>query len=409
VTLPDQAVSAQPASKQGTSTSQASGSEGRPGVFLMINSFETGGSERQFAALAGSLDPESFRLNLGCVMQKGSFLEGFGDVPTFGLGGSLYRWQSIKARLRLARHLRDRDVQIAHSFDFYTNLTLIPAARLAGVPVVIGSQRQLGDLLTRAQTRVQTEMFRWCDAVVCNSRAAADLLVAGGLPATKTFVIGNGLPPLAFAQAEPALPRISGRVRIGMVARMNTSSKNHKIFIQTASSLCSQYPELDFVLVGDGPLRGELEREADSLGCKNRVSFLGDRRDIPAVLASLDVSVLPSASESLSNVILESMAAGVPVIANRVGGNIELLGDDRGVLIQPNDKDALAQAVGSLVREPGRRLEIGRRAREFARANFSLENMRIRHEQLYLDLLRRKKWHSKPTVTESSQHAGRVS
>jgi glycosyltransferase involved in cell wall biosynthesis len=375
----------------------------------MINSFETGGSERQFAALARSLDPESFRLHLGCVMQKGSFLEGFGDVPTFGLGGSLYKWQSIMARLRLARHLRDQDVQIAHSFDFYTNLTLIPAARLARVPVVIASQRQLGDLLTSGQSRVQTAMFRWCDAVVCNSRAAADLLIARGLPASKTVVIGNGLPASAFAQAQPALPRISGRMRVGMIARMNTYSKNHRIFIQVASSLCSQYPELDFVLAGDGPLRGELEREAESLGCKNRVSFLGDRRDIPAVLASLDVSVLPSASESLSNVILESMAAGVPVVANKVGGNIELLGEGRGVLIEPNDKDALAQAVISLAGEAGRGLEIGRRAKEFARANFSLENMRMRHEQLYLELLRRKKRRTEPPIAESSLEARRGS
>jgi L-malate glycosyltransferase len=409
VTLPDQAVSVQPASRQDKFTSHPSDRENRPSVFLMINSFETGGSERQFAALARSLDPGSFRLQLGCVMQKGSFLEGFGDVPTFGLGGSLYKWQSIKARLRLARHLRDQDVQIAHSFDFYTNLTLIPAARLARVPVVIASQRQLGDLLTSWQSRVQTAMFRWCDAVVCNSRAAADLLIARGLPASKTVVIGNGLPTSAFAQAQPALPRISGRARVGMIARMNTYSKNHKIFIQVASSLCNQYPELDFVLVGDGPLRGELEREAESLGCKNRVSFLGDRRDIPAVLASLDVSVLPSASESLSNVILESMAAGVPVVANKVGGNIELLGDGRGVLIEPNDKGALAQAVISLVGEAGRGLEIGRRAKEFARANFSLENMRMRHEQLYLELLRRKKGRTEPPIAESSLEARRGS
>ena len=106
-----------------------------------------------------------------------------------------------------------------------------------------------------------------------------------------------------------------------MIARMNAQSKNHKMFLRAAARLCGRFPDVEFVLVGDGPLRPELEREAESLGLKAQVSFLGDRQDIPAVLASLDVCVLPSSSESLSNAILESMAAGVPVVASRVGGN----------------------------------------------------------------------------------------
>src|SRR5690242_11170424 len=156
-----------------------------PGVFLMINSLEIGGSERQFVELARSLDPAKYHLDLGCLQPKGGFLGSLGPIQHFGLGGSLYRLQSMRTRYQLAQHLRRFGTAVAHAFDFYANLTLIPAAKLAGLPVVIGSQRQLGDLLTPAQARAQNFMFRWCDAIVCNSQAAASQLQQQSLPARK--------------------------------------------------------------------------------------------------------------------------------------------------------------------------------------------------------------------------------
>jgi len=190
-------------------------------LFLMTNTFETGGSERQFGILARSLSPERFHLELGCIRRDGPFMLGFEKVPEFRLGGSLYGWKSWRARIRLAQHLRRHRVQIAQAFDFYTTLTLVPAARLAGVPVVIGSYRQLGDLMTPAQFRTQQVAFRWCDAVVCNSRAGSDWLAADGMSRNKLFVIGNALPDETFAVVDAALPRRPGVVRVGMVARMN--------------------------------------------------------------------------------------------------------------------------------------------------------------------------------------------
>jgi glycosyltransferase involved in cell wall biosynthesis len=363
-----------------------------PGLFLMTDSFATGGSERQFAALARSLNPAAFRVHLGCIQRRGAFLDGLGRVPEFSLGGSLYGLKSLWTRLRLAQYLRRNRIAVAHAFDFYTNLTLIPAARLAGAPVVIGSQRQLGDLLSRSKSRAQAAMFGWCDAVVCNSRVAADRLVEQGLRESRVVVIGNGLPESAFAETLPAVPHRPGILRVGMIARMNTRSKNHMIFLCAAARLCSRFHNAEFLIVGDGPLRPELEREADNLGLKDRVIFLGDRRDIPAVLASLDVSVLPSSSESLSNAILESMAAGVPVIASRAGGNPELIAQDRGILVAPDDDKVLANGIERLLRDAALRAHLGRNAKQFAQANFTLEQTRKRHEDLYAELLEKKNW-----------------
>jgi glycosyltransferase involved in cell wall biosynthesis len=363
-----------------------------PELFLMTDSFETGGSERQFAALAQSLDPAAFRVHLGCIQRRGAFLDGLGRVQEFPLGGSLYGLKSMWARLRLAQYLRRNRIAVAHAFDFYSNLTLIPAVRLAGVPVIIGSQRQLGDLLSGSQSRAQAAAFCWCDMVVCNSRAAANRLVEHGLRQSRVMVIGNGLAPSAFAETPPALPCHPAVRRVGMIARMNTRSKNHAVFLRAAARLCSRLSGLEVLLVGDGPLRAELEREVDKLGLTARVLFLGDRQDIPAVLASLDVSALPSSSESLSNVIIESMAAGVPVIASRVGGNPELVAPNRGMLVAPGDDKALANAIELLLRDGAMRADLSRDAKQFVQANFTLEHVHKCYEELYAELLEKKNW-----------------
>jgi L-malate glycosyltransferase len=357
----------------------------------MINTFETGGSERQFTVLARNLTPPQFQTHLGCVSRRGPLAHNFPDAAQFPLGGSLFGWRSLRTRFNLSGHLRHHQVQIAHAFDFYTNLTLIPAAKLARVPVVIGSHRQLGDLMTPAQFRAQAVAFRWCDAVVCNSQAAADRLIATGLSSNKIAVIGNALPAAAFTAAPAALPKRPGVAHVGMVARMNHRYKNHSGFLRIAAQIHQRIPSTEFLLVGDGPLRQELEREAASLGLGASAIFLGDRQDMPAVLASLDVAVNTSDSESLSNVILEAMAAGLPVVAYGVGGNSELLSHQRGALIPAGNESSFADAVEKLLVAPALREQLGRNGLQFVQENFSLDRVRQRYVELYVSLLQKKR------------------
>jgi glycosyltransferase involved in cell wall biosynthesis len=359
-------------------------------LFLMVNTFETGGSERQFTVLAQNLKAPQFETHLGCIERYGPLAHHFPDAPEFPLGGSLFKWQSVRTRLHLSRHLRQHHVQVAHAFDFYANLTLIPAAKLARVPVVIGSHRQLGDLMSPAQFRVQAAAFRWCDAVVCNSQAAADRLLATGISPHKIAVIGNALPVEAFAATCEALPKTPGVLRVGMVARMNHRYKNQAGFLRIAARIHQRMPNVEFVLVGDGPLRQELETQASSLGLGDSANFPGDRQDMPAVLASLDVAVNTSDSESLSNVILEAMAAGLPTVAYSVGGNSELLSPERGILVAPGDEADFADAVQKLLTDSVLREQLGRNGRQFAEENFSLDRVRQRYTELYAGLLQKK-------------------
>lgn len=360
-------------------------------IFLMANTLETGGSERQFVTMAHALDQDQFSVILGCIKRTGPFVNEVEEVIEFSPGGNLFGPRSWQARWRLARFLKERQIRVAHAFDFYSNLMLIPAARWAGVPVVLGSHRQLGDLMTIAKFRAQRHAFRFCDRVVCNSRAAADSLRAAGIHESKLAVIPNGLPDAVFAQYAPALPADPRVFRIGMISRMNDPVKKHDMFLRVAAKLASKFPQMRFVLVGDGPLRPGLEKLHGDLGLAGRVAFLGDRRDVPAILASLDASVLPSASESLSNVILESMAAGVAVIAANVGGNPELIEDGHtGLLFPAGDEDKFAATLGRLATQSDLRKQLGTAARERTRARFSINIVRQQFQDLYQDLLSRK-------------------
>jgi glycosyltransferase involved in cell wall biosynthesis len=363
----------------------------------MVDTLERGGTERQFVTLATALAPGAFELGLGCLKRSGEFLNKVPEILEFSPGGSLYLGRSIRSRIALARHLRRRRVAVAHAFDFYANLMLIPAARLARVPVVIGSHRQLGDLQTWRQFRAQNIMFRICDRVVCNSQAAAERLRRAGVRQGKLVVIPNGLSEEAFAEATPALRVSPGVTRIGMISRMNDPAKNHRTFLRVAARLGAKFEHLEFVVVGDGPLRPELETFAAQVGLGSRVRFLGDRQDIPAVLACLDIMMHPSSSESLSNVILESMAAGVPVIATEVGGNPELIEQGKTGLLVPLDDDSFVLAAEQWLLNPEQRKGCGQRAK-VASSRHRLAAISKSYEQLYKSVLAEKS--SSPELRE---------
>jgi L-malate glycosyltransferase len=360
-------------------------------VFLMTDSLETGGSERQFVALARSLEGGVFTTELGCLQRKGALRDAAGEIAEFPTGGSFCSWRAQVSRLQLARHLLAKGTSVVHSFDFYSNLMLIPAAKWSRIPVVIGSQRQLGDRLTGLQSAAQIVAFRLCDRIVCNSRATAQKLIQSSLSESKVVVIPNGLPAEVFDRLPPALPRQPGRLRISYIARMNDPVKNHRGFLCSAARLASRFPSIEIVLVGDGPLRPGLEELSSQLGLGDRIRFLGERRDMTAILASVDISVLFSFSESMPNVILEAMAAGVPVVASRVGGVPEVIRDtETGILVKAGDEEELARAIGTLVEQPSLRLEYGQRARQLAQDNFRMERISRRYEELYASVLEEK-------------------
>ncbi|HQU87686.1 MAG TPA: glycosyltransferase [Denitromonas sp.] len=144
------------------------------------------------------------------------------------------------------------------------------------------------------------------------------------------------------------------------------------------------------MLVGDGPLRPELEAEVATAGLSDVVCLAGARDDVPAIMAALDCFVLPSQAEGISNTLLEAMACGLPVIATRVGGNCELVVDgETGWLVPPEDPRALADAMSNMANDPVRRQQMSHAARARAVTQFSLEAMVDRYLALYDQTLAR--------------------
>lgn len=368
--------------------------------------FAIGGTERHVVSLADGLDHSRFALEFACLRRSGEFLP---QIEARGLRVSeysvarLYGSRTLLQQLRFARHLRRRGIQIMHSYNFYPNVFAIPAARLARTPVVLASIRDMGAYVTPRQRRVHRLACRLADHILVNAEAVRQWLIAEGFDATKISVIRNGLDQSRFKVAAADRPSLrkelglpEGVPLVAMLSRLSRK-KGVEDFLDAAARVAARFDDTRFLVIGDNidpdgsRYRRELETRAASLGLRHRVVFTGFRLDVPRLLSEVTISVLPSLSEGLSNTILESMAAGVPVVATRVGGSPEALEDGvEGLLVPPRDAAALSQAIGWLLEHPEAARDLGGRARSRVAREFSLERMIRETECLYTQLLERR-------------------
>jgi len=370
-------------------------------LLKFVTIFAVGGTERQVVTVAEHLDPARFDLHLGCLKREGQLLP---RVERLGRGvvgydiPNLYGRQALRERWRLADYLRRHAIDIVHTYNFYPNVFTIPAARLAQVPVVIASVRDIGAYLTPLHRRVQRMVCRFADRIVANSEAVRQWLIGQGYDGRKIGVIHNGVDLDRFRRPvdrlrlrhELGVPAHSPIVAV--VSRLSRV-KGLEYFLDAAACVAVREPAARFLVIGEGSFdeqdyHYELERYANRLGLADRVIFTGLRQDVPEILSDVAISVLPSLSEGFSNAVLESMAAGKPVIATRVGGNPEAVADgETGILVPPRDAGALARSMCQLLedREAARRM--GHAARQRVETEFSVEAMVRRTEQLYTTLL----------------------
>jgi len=214
------------------------------------------------------------------------------------------------------------------------------------------------------------------------------------LPEEKMEVIYNGLDFSIYQDLQSdGILRQELRIKdampiIGMVANFNFEIKGHRFFLEAAKIVLEKIPHAFFILVGDGPLRKQSEQMAKELGIGEQVRFLGKRNDVPSIISNLNISVLSSTSEGLSNVILESMAAGKPVVVTNVGGSSEIVMDGvNGFLVPPADPPAMADAILTLLQNPEKAIQMGNAGKKLAQEKFSVEAMVRSYEHLYRALM----------------------
>ena len=363
-----------------------------------------GGTETQFMTLARALDPARFDVRFACLRQLGPFVD---ELSQRGMPLREYRVSTfcsvdaVRQQLKFARDVRRETVDIVHTYSFYGNVFGIGPGRVAA-PVVVASVRDRGLYLTPMQTRVQRHVCRLADRVLVNAEAVKSWLAEQGFPAARITVIPNGVDLSRFNT--PANPRavrrslgVSEDARLVAVVSRLHRLKGIEDFLEAAAVIGTAHPDVRFLVVGNpSPIDNlayldELSRHAQRLGLTDRVIFTGLRDDVPALLSAVDVSVMPSLNEALSNVLLESMAAGAPVVATDVGGTIEALQHERnGLLIPAANPAAMAAAIDRLLSNPSLARDLGARARQSIADNFSLDRMVAATAAVYEDLLARR-------------------
>jgi glycosyltransferase involved in cell wall biosynthesis len=365
-------------------------------VAHIVTSFGVGGTERQLVELLRGLDRRRWRPRLICFRRSGAFLRDIERMDLhpdeLSLGGTLLRPQTALAIARIAAWIRAQDAALVHCHDVYSVLLGVPAARLAGVPV-IASRRDLGHHVTPLQRPLLRLALRQADRVLANAATVASQLEHDdGVPAERLAIVPNGLDVVAFdararALAAPAPVGDGGPPTVVVVARMTYPAKGHDDLLRAAALVHKTVPEIRFVLVGDGPRESALRRLAAELGIEPIVHFIGRRPDVPALLVRADLVCHPSRMEGLPNAVMEAMAAARPIVATAVGGTPELVRDGvHAILVAPEAPEELAHALLELLADPARGAALGRAARERVERSFNLAALVERVERLYAEM-----------------------
>ncbi|MGQ9687979.1 MAG: glycosyltransferase [Desulfobaccales bacterium] len=350
-------------------------------VFL-LEDLEYGGTQRQALELARRLDRGRFQVEIW-VLRAGDDLAPVAQkwgIPVVWLARS--GWVGPQSLLGLGRRLWQAPP------DLLMLLTVIPNiwgrlwGRLARVPRIVGNCRG------GAAPWRQHERCLWPLAhhILCNASILKDLLVSRyGVPAQRLTVVPNGVDTDFFQPPPDGRP--PGPPVLLSVARL-VPDKDHDTLLAAFARVRGSHPEAELWLVGNGPRRTALEQKARDLGLAPQVKFLPPTPDIRHLYQQADIFVLSSVAEALPNVILEAMAAGLPVVATRVGGLPEAVTPEvTGLLVEPKDAVGLAEALTQLLDEPDTRRRLGRHGRERAVAEFSFSAMVRRHEEVWRRLL----------------------
>ncbi|MBI4347413.1 MAG: glycosyltransferase [Elusimicrobia bacterium] len=355
----------------------------RTRVLLVTTHLAVGGSEMQLLRLARGLDPERFEITVCSLMSGGSL------VPAFRHLGLPVHELGVSAKLGELNGLRLAAV-IARFRPHVVHGRLILASLWArlGRPFgarVICEERGLALDRPRAVTWIDRATRSFCDVLVVNSAAVATRVRArDAFPAERIRVIRPGIDVGAF-RADGSDERPYDLITI---ARLETL-KGVLDLPDVMQRILAVRPATTLAIAGDGSKADELRRAVEQRGLGPRVLLLGERRDVPDLLARARVFLLPSHEEGLSAAILEAMASGLPVVATDVGGTAEAVQNGvTGQLAPPRDADGLAAAALRYLSEPAMAEAHGVAGRERANRSFSIGRMIVEYAELYEELRR---------------------
>jgi glycosyltransferase involved in cell wall biosynthesis len=359
-------------------------------VVLMTRSLDLGGSERQVAEVAMSLDPQWFRPSVACFDAQGVRADDLrrAGVPVVEFAvRSFNSLRTASVAWQFISWLRREGIVLVHPFDVPAAIFGVPLARLARVPIVLSSQRGDRRLYSRGYQRALNATDRVVDGVVVNSDYIRRVLETDfNVPHARIHTCHNGLDTAIFhpGTRRQSLDKVDGLV-VGIVAALR-SEKSIETLLEAFARLYNQSHTL--AIVGDGPCREALEALARRLGVLERTTFASTTVDVVAWYRRIDVFVLPSTNESFSNSLMEAMACGCAVLASRVGGNPELVADGQnGLLFEAGDVSNLANELESVLGDPALRHRLSAAATRTIEEGYTRERSARRFGELYARLL----------------------
>ena len=366
--------------------------------FLATREGVTGGTERQLIETLTRLDRSKFRPILFCLQEfkKIPYWEELNCekyiIDVYSLGS----FNSLLSLISFVRFLKRNCVDIVQTFFFDSTLFGILGAKLAGVKNRISCRRDMGFWYDRKLLKKLIFVNLFTKRFLVNSNAIKDSMVKQeNVPEEAIDVICNGVDLNAIDKVEPSdlsceFMEIEKNDKvIGLVANFNRTVKRVDLFVKAAAEVAKQVQNVKFFILGGGKLENELRQLARDWDVEETVIFAGKRYSAIPYIKSFDIGVLTSDSEGFSNVILEYMAAGIPVIATDVGGNRELIENEyTGVLVPQGDYKAIARGICKLLSDKSRRGRMGQEARRVVRENYSWGTKIGEIETYYLSLLK---------------------
>jgi L-malate glycosyltransferase len=353
-------------------------------VLLLARELDLGGSERQMTEIAKTLDRSRFSPHVGCFRPQGirspELIAAGVPIIHFPLD-SFASFPAIWQARRLGAYIRRHKIRLVHSFDYPTTLFAVPVARLATSAVTVSSQRSHRSLIPRKYRRLIRMTDHLAHSIVVNCEFVRQhLLVNEGVRNARIRLCYNGVDLEEF---EPRrMPADS--IAIGVVCALRPE-KDLGTLIEAFARV--KRPGLRLLIVGSGSMLDDLRLQAEASGLADDCTFVPATSQVREWMHAIDIFVLPSRSEALSNSLLEAMACACCPVASNVGGNPELIRHgENGVLFEAGNVDELSNVLGTLLELPVRREQLGAEARCTAE-QFSIAASARRMEEIYAELI----------------------
>lgn len=364
-------------------------------VVYVVASMITGGTQTHLLQVFRFLDRHRHRPSLFCLRDDGDLIPQARsldvDVTTFGMAGTLRSPGDVRGLARMRADLVRRRPQVLHGYLLRGNFYGAVAARAAGVPVVVTSKRGLHRPAGMAERFAVHVSNRLSDAITGNSPAVLDFTrrEETGLSAP-LVMIPSGIDTDRFDRG--AVEDLRDELGLGSRPLVGTAitwrpRKGFRMLLEAFAKVIRAFPDARLLLAGESEWDRDPGELASTLGVRDAIVLLGKRSDMPRVLATLDVFVLPSESEGMSNALLEAMATGVASVATAVGGNPHVIADGKnGFLVDYADSAALAGRIGELLADRELCGRVGREARARVVEAFSARSMVAQMQNLYDEL-----------------------